>query len=1023
MSSNDVSCIIGLATSNAAYLTDATPWDLVLAPLTSSNAVRVGCQGSNSSLCVSGSNVSVQALAVVGSASINSNLTVATGLATFSNVNFTGALTQNGAPFVSGGGGGGGGTAGVLSVESNYSSTILNTSNTWTSMAPQTRYFPNQALAVNGSGVTTGRGGALDASGGIYVSGTYATAAPTIYNAGASSSGQALAAPSGTAAFLTKYSAAGAAQWGVSVCGSGAQTGTSAAVDSAGNAVLAGTYSTAVPSIYDAGAAVDSVIAALPAPLGGTTAFVAKYNSSGQAQWATAVDGPGNDSANAVAADTAGAVVVVGSYVPQATPKVYENGTVGSNVAAGIAVFAGSGTATFANGTGTAASFKAPYGVAVDSSGNVFVAEQGGHRIRKITSTGVVTTFAGSGNPAFINGNGTGAWFQNPNHIALDSSGNMYVADTGNCSIRKITSAGVVTTLAGDGTPGYVDGTGGGAEFQYPSGVAVDSSGNVYVADTNNQRIRKITSAGVVTTLAGNGTPGFANGTGSGASFNVPMGIAVDSAGNIYVSERDNNRIRKITSGGVVTTFAGSGVASYADGTGSSACFNGPNGISIDSNGNVYVAEWASGFIRKITSAGVVTSVANGTYLYGIAVNATGSLIYAAGMDNNIVKWNAASTTVVGTVVSSNVVLPVSGSASSAAFAVKYNSSGVSQWSVAVDGAGADSASSVATDPSNNVFIAGSYGSSVPSVYSLSNATAITPVSSSAGSNAFGAKISAAGAPQWIVSTLCASNSQALDCAADSAGNFYLAGTYSGTSATVYNAGAAASALTLPSTSNTAAFLVAYNSSGAAQWETVVDRITASGNVNVGVDSQRNVFLTGAYSNGVPFVYGNGSATPSTVPTFATMSGAATTTFVAKFNSNGVPLAGWSATGTSNLVSGKVLPSQSSSNVTLVGSAVGSSTLYDGNAMVASGAAFPAGMTTQGAYAATYATAASHSMLPSSLGTSNAGQLKYVTNTGASTLTLDVTSSNNATVLNSYAVAAGATTTLGWLGSGWYKFA
>jgi len=246
----------------------------------------------------------------------------------------------------------------------------------------------------------------------------------------------------------------------------------------------------------------------------------------------------------------------------------------------------------------TTARFNEPRAVAVDSDGNLYVADYNNNRIRKITSAGVVSTLAGSGTYGHHDATGTEAQFNQPIDVAVDSSGNVYVADTSN--IRKITPEGVVSTFAGDGRSGYKDATGTSAQFSIPTGVAVDSSGNVYVGDSYNQRIRKITPAGVVTTLAGSGTDGHHDAAGTEAQFNYPEGVAVDSSGNVYVADTGNHRIRKITSAGKVTTLAGSGTAGFADGAAATAQFNEPTGVAVDSSGNLYVADFWNNRIRKI---------------------------------------------------------------------------------------------------------------------------------------------------------------------------------------------------------------------------------------------------------------------------------------------------------------------------------------------------------------------------------------------------------------------------------------
>lgn len=321
---------------------------------------------------------------------------------------------------------------------------------------------------------------------------------------------------------------------------------------------------------------------------------------------------------------------------------------------------AGATAAGAVDGTGNAARFNLPQGVAVDSAGNVYVADTNSHSIRKITFFGVVTTLAGQpGSTGNTDGAGSAARFNLPRGVAVDGAGNVYVADTSNSLIRKITPAGVVTTLAGAGS-GSVDGTGTGARFFSPEGIAVDNGGNVYVGDTANQSIRKVTPAGVVTTLAGPLSPtgfGSVDGVGVSARFSSPRGVAVDTAGNVYVADRDNNSIRKVTATGVVTTLAGnlSFNTGSTDGTGSAARFNQPYGVGVDAAGNVYTSESGNVVIRKITPTGVVTTLAGLSGAVGstdgtgnavrfrgprqIALDARGN-IYVADMDNHLIRMS-----------------------------------------------------------------------------------------------------------------------------------------------------------------------------------------------------------------------------------------------------------------------------------------------------------------------------------------------------------------------------------------------
>jgi sugar lactone lactonase YvrE len=289
-----------------------------------------------------------------------------------------------------------------------------------------------------------------------------------------------------------------------------------------------------------------------------------------------------------------------------------------------VSTLAGDGTNGHADGTGAAARFNAPQGVAVDASGNVYVGESS--YIRKITPSGVVTTLAGGSETGYADGAGTVARFKDVSGLVVDAAGNIYAADYGNYAIRKITPSGVVSTLAGDGTPGYVDGTGTGAQFSAPGNVALDPSGTIlYVADMISQCVRKVVIAtGVVTTLAGNGMAGYVDGTGMEAEFTFPRGITVDAAGNLYVAEYFGHHIRKITPAGVVTTVAGTGDQDYVDGPAATARFAFPASLTVDAAGNLYVVDAGNRCIRQITPAGEVTTLAGGTrgYLDGPALTA-----------------------------------------------------------------------------------------------------------------------------------------------------------------------------------------------------------------------------------------------------------------------------------------------------------------------------------------------------------------------------------------------------------------
>src|SRR5438477_630146 len=266
-----------------------------------------------------------------------------------------------------------------------------------------------------------------------------------------------------------------------------------------------------------------------------------------------------------------------------------------------------------ADGTGSAARFNSPAGVAVDSAGNTYVADTVNSTIRKITPAGVVTTFAGlAGSTGSTNGTGNAARFNGPVAVTIDNIGNIFVADTSNFTIRQITPAGVVTTLAGSPLMrGDANGTGSAARFLLPEGMAVDSTGNIYVADQDASTIRKIAPGGVVSTFAGSFTKsGSLNGTGSAARFNLPADVAVDSSNNLYVADSNNCTIRKITPAAAVTTLAGLASAGHTNGTGSAARFDFPDGVAVDTTGKIYVADTVDSAIRKIIPTEVVSTFA-----------------------------------------------------------------------------------------------------------------------------------------------------------------------------------------------------------------------------------------------------------------------------------------------------------------------------------------------------------------------------------------------------------------------------
>jgi sugar lactone lactonase YvrE len=247
-------------------------------------------------------------------------------------------------------------------------------------------------------------------------------------------------------------------------------------------------------------------------------------------------------------------------------------------------------------------------GIAIDVDGNLYLADAYNNLILQVTPTGVTSIVAGTGYPGNTDGVGTVASFNSPSSVAVDGSGNLYVADSGNNQIRKISSSGIVSTLAG--------------YFYNPAGIAIDSSENVYVA--SNNQIRKISASGVDSVLAGSGLYGSDDGLGTAARFDNPIGIAVDELGNVYVADSANEKIRKVTPAGMVSTIAGTGQSGNANGDVSNATFAYPTGVAVDGGGNIYVADSAYPQVRMITPSGVVSTIA-GSGMYG-DINGAGAI-------------------------------------------------------------------------------------------------------------------------------------------------------------------------------------------------------------------------------------------------------------------------------------------------------------------------------------------------------------------------------------------------------------
>ena len=335
-----------------------------------------------------------------------------------------------------------------------------------------------------------------------------------------------------------------------------------------------------------------------------------------------------------------------------------------------INTVAGNGTSAFSGDQGAAAgaSLSEPIGLAVDAAGNLFIADASNHRVRRVDTLGIITTVAGNGVGRFSGdgGKATSASLNTPTGLAVDASGNLFIADTFNSRIRKVDAAGVVTTVAGNEEARFSrDGVAAtSTSLRAPFGVAVDASGNIFIADTSNHRIRKVDTSGIITTVAGNGRERFSGdgGSASRASLNFPTGVTVDMAGNLFITEQGSHRIRKVNAAGIITTVAGNGRERFSGdgGRATRASLSLPTGMAVDTAGNLFIADTSNHRIRKVSTAGVITTVvgngiggfsgdggdAVGASLFqpfGVAVDAAGNLYVADSFNNRIRKVTTGS--------------------------------------------------------------------------------------------------------------------------------------------------------------------------------------------------------------------------------------------------------------------------------------------------------------------------------------------------------------------------------------------
>jgi hypothetical protein len=727
---------------------------------------------------------------------------------------------------------------------------------------------------VDGTGTDQGLNAACDSTGNMYLAGFYATGAPTIYTVSSSNVSVAvgtLPAPSGGsyAAFVSKFDSSGNYQYSRVVDGTGTETGQYLTCDSTGNMYLAGNYQTAAPTIYTVNTSNVSVaVGTLPAPsVGSNAAFVSKFDSSGTYQYSRVVDGTGYDDGRCVACDSTGNMYFSGSYQQTAAPTIYTVNTSNVSVAVGTLV-------------------PAPAG-----SNAAFVC--------KFNSTGVYQysrVIDGTGNEVGYN-------------VACDSSGNMYLAGIygpASPTIYTVSSSnvsvavGTLPTASGTSTGAFVckfDSNGG----YNPTTVVSNTWSTVSACTTNSTS----TVNGVTTDSSGNI---YFVGTYSGTA------ILYDQAGRTLVTLPAANLnaafVSKYTSGGYHQWTR------ILDGTGNEFGY----GVACDSSGNVYFAGYYDTAAPTIknqagTTLGTLPAPAgsfavfvskfdsSGAYQYSRVVDGTGSdQGYGVTCDSSgnmylVGYYQTASPTIKDQAGTALATLPAS-VGSYVSFVCKFNSSGVYQYSEVVDGTGADICYSVACDSSGNMYLAGHYNTSSPTIYTVSSsnvsvAVGTLPAPSGGSYAAFVSKFDSTGTYQYSRVIDGTGNEYSFGLACDFSGNMYLAGQYSTASPTIYtvnssNVATAVATLRAPSVTSAAAYVSKFDSSGTYQYSRVVDGSGTEQGNGVSCDSSGNVYFVGQYATASPTIYTVSSSNVSvSVATLPAPSGGSNAAYVSKFDSSG----------------------------------------------------------------------------------------------------------------------------------------